>query len=232
MRLEDLIVRLRIKEDNKKNDNKNGDFPNETNANLLGGQIIKSSKKMKHSSDESNQFKGRANKFISSCFICKKHGHEAKDCNKWKRNKTQSKAHGGGHANFIEDELSKDVSNLNLFAVVFEANMVDNPQEWYIDIGATKHVCADKNMFSSYTLISGRNLFMSNSATLKIIGVGKVMLKMTSGKELTLNEVLHVLDIRKNLLFGSYLAKMDSKWFLNLISLYYLRIVYLWARGT
>ena len=33
------------------------------------------------------------------------------------------------------------------------------------------------------------------------------MLKMTSGKELALNDVLYVPDIRKNLVFGSLLNK-------------------------
>ncbi|KAK9168863.1 hypothetical protein Syun_001003 [Stephania yunnanensis] len=130
MGLEDLIVGLRIEEENKKNDNMNGDLSNEPKANLLEGQSSKSSKKRKYFSDEPKQFKAKANKFAGSCFICKKHGHKAKDCNnKWKKNKTQSKAHGDGYANFIEDELSKDVSDLNLSAAVFEANMVDNPRE-------------------------------------------------------------------------------------------------------
>ena len=37
------------------------------------------------------------------------------------------------------------------------------------------------------------------------------MLKMTSGKKLTLNNVLHVLKIRKNLVSGSLLTKIGFK---------------------
>ena len=70
-----------------------------------------------------------------------------------------------------------------LLAVVLEANMVDKPNEWYVDTGATRHVCSDKSMFSSYTPIRGRNLLMDNSATSKIEGIGRIILKMTSGKE-------------------------------------------------
>ena len=50
-------------------------------------------------------------------------------------------------------------------------------------------------------------LFMGNSAVSKVDGKGKVILKWTSGKELTLNDVLHVLDIRKNLISESILSK-------------------------
>ena len=40
---------------------------------------------------------------------------------------------------------------------------------------------------------------MGNSATSEFEGQGKMILKMTYGKELTLNNVLYVMDIRKNL---------------------------------
>ena len=60
----------------------------------------------------------------------------------------------------------------------------------------TRHVCLDKKMFSSYqTIDNGEQLFMGNSSSSKVEGQGKVVLKMTSGKELTLNDVLHVPEI-------------------------------------
>lgn len=48
---------------------------------------------------------------------------------------------------------------------------------------------------------------MGNPATFDIIGLGKIVLKMTTEKELTLVDVLHVPDIRKNLISGSLLSK-------------------------
>ena len=38
---------------------------------------------------------------------------------------------------------------------------------------------------------------MGNSSTSTVEGQGKIVLKMTLGKELTLNNVLHVLEIEK-----------------------------------
>ena len=77
-----------------------------------------------------------------------------------------------------------------------------------MDTGATRHICSDKKMFSSYEAINdGEQLFMGNSSTSKVEGKGKVILKMTSRKELTLNDVLPVLEIRKNLVSGSLLSK-------------------------
>ncbi|KAL0365780.1 UNVERIFIED_CONTAM: Retrovirus-related Pol polyprotein from transposon TNT 1-94 [Sesamum radiatum] len=122
----------------------------------------------------------------------------AKDCRLPKKNQA--------HVSEVRS-VPIDLGKLNLSAVVFEANLVDNPREWWIDTGATRHICSDKEMFSTYTPINGRKLFMGNSATSNIVGLGKVVLKMTSGKELTLIDVLHVPDIRKNLVSGSLKGK-------------------------
>ena len=48
---------------------------------------------------------------------------------------------------------------------------------------------------------------MDNSSTSKVEGQRKIILKMISVKELTLNNVLHVPDICKNLVSGSLLSK-------------------------
>ncbi|XXG68714.1 hypothetical protein AAC387_Pa06g1736 [Persea americana] len=108
------------------------------------------------------------------------------------------------------DTLSTDVSDINLSAVVSEVNMVGNTREWWVDMGVTRHVCSNKEMFSTYQASNGEQLFMGNSATSKVEGQGQVVLKMTSGKELTLDNVLHVPDICKNLVLGSLLSKKGT----------------------
>uniref|UniRef100_A0A2N9G4N1 Retrovirus-related Pol polyprotein from transposon TNT 1-94-like beta-barrel domain-containing protein n=1 Tax=Fagus sylvatica TaxID=28930 RepID=A0A2N9G4N1_FAGSY len=100
-------------------------------------------------------------------------------------------------------------NNKNMMLTV---NLVGDTKEWWVDTGATRHICSDKKMFSTYHSIEhGEQLFMGNSSTAKVEGKGKVILKMTSGKELTLNDVLHVPDIRKNLVSGSLLSKNGFK---------------------
>ena len=97
---------------------------------------------------------------------------------------------------------------MSFSAIVSEVNLVGNTKECWVDIGATRHICSDKKMFFSYEAINdGKQLFMGNSSTSKVEGKGKVILKMTSKKELTLNDVLHVPEIRRNLVSGSLLSK-------------------------
>ena len=45
------------------------------------------------------------------------------------------------------EKISNGVDDINLTAVIFECNMVGNPKEWWIDTGATRHICANRSMF-------------------------------------------------------------------------------------
>ena len=124
--------------------------------------------------------------------MCNKSGHRAKDCRNRKAQVNHKRK--AAQANIIKvEKLSKNASNISFSVVVFEVNLVGNTKEWWVDTGATRHICSDKKMFSSYEAINdGEQLFMGNSSTSKVEGKEKVILKMTFGKELTLNDVLHV----------------------------------------
>ncbi|GMP27262.1 hypothetical protein CsSME_00003331 [Camellia sinensis var. sinensis] len=131
--------------------------------------------------------KGINNGFKDKCFVCGKDGHRSKDCHVRKDEGSSNK--NPAQANIAEDfYLSDGVADINLTAVVFEANLVGNPKEWWVDTGATRHICADKKMFTTYKVVeSEEQLFMGNSSTSTVEGQGKIVLKMTLGKKLTLN---------------------------------------------
>ena len=62
--------------------------------------------------------------------------------------------------------------DIDLTTIISEVNLVgSNPKEWWIDTGATRHVCLDKKMFSTLELIkTEEKVFMENSTTLEIKG--------------------------------------------------------------
>ena len=207
MRLEDLIVRLRIEEDNRASEKKAGKGFMESKANVVEqGQTSHNHKKRKHNDNGPKQ--GPTKKFQGKCYVCNKQGHRAKDCRSRKKQGNPKKK--PPQANVTE---VVDVLDMNLSAVVSEVNFIgSNTKEWWVDTGVIRHVCSAKKMFSSYqTIDNGEQLFMGNSSSSKVEGQGKVVLKMTSGKELTLNDVLHVPKIRKNLVSGSLLSKKGFK---------------------
>ncbi|KZV25402.1 hypothetical protein F511_07286 [Dorcoceras hygrometricum] len=199
MGLEDLIIKLRIEEDNRKlSESKGTKRPIEDGSNLVEPNASKGKRKFK------GKDKGKGKKFKGTCYNCGKPNHMAKDCRR--PNKAKKEQQGKDVANHLTTSNVVDME-MDLAAVTFEANMVDNPRQWWVDTGATRHICSEKAMFSTYVPVTGRKLFMENSASSDVAGIGKVVLKMTSRKELALIDVLHVPEIRKNLVSGSELVK-------------------------
>lgn len=215
MTVDDVNLKLRIEEDNMKAD-KNHKNPYGSKVNLVEqGQSSVFKGKGKHTGKQAGKWnklgpKGGVSKkhvvaFQGKCFNCDNVGHRSADCRKPKRQNFQRP-----QANVTEmATLSKDVSDINLSAVISEVNLIgSNPREWWVDTGATRHICSEKDMFTTFEPVTnGEKLYMGNSATSVVAGHVKVILKMTSGKEVSLNNVLYVLDIRKNLVSGSLLSK-------------------------
>ena len=88
----------------------------------------------------------------------------------------------------------------------------DDNVAWWIDSGATSHVCKDLRWFKDFQPIEdGSMLKMGNVATEPIKRLGNVKLVFTSGKCVLLNNVLYVPGIRKNLLSGVVLNNCGYK---------------------
>ena len=180
--MEDLVVRLHIEEDNIRSDKKGAHTSLEVKAIFV--EHGQSSKKEQHNKGKGSKLgpKGgvsKKQKFKGKCFNSGKQGHKSSDCRLLKRNKPKE-------ANVV-DGITKDVSDIDITTVISEVNLVgSNPKEWWIDTSVTRHVCFDKKMFSTFKSIeTGEKVFMGNSVTSDIKGQGKVILKMTSRKELT-----------------------------------------------
>ncbi|XP_028115904.1 uncharacterized protein LOC114313691 [Camellia sinensis] len=110
-------------------------------------------------------------KFNGKCYICDKEGHPAKDCRSKRKGKGKSSMKPA-QANVTEvEKISNGVYDINLSVVVSEVNLVENLKEWWVDAGVTCHICADKKMFSSYSVVDkGEQLFTGNSLTAKVDG--------------------------------------------------------------
>ena len=63
-----------------------------------------------------------------------------------------------------------------IVAVVSQVNMVTNVKEWVVDFGATKHICANKESFSTYTPVEdGKEMvYLGDSRTAKVLGKGNI----------------------------------------------------------
>lgn len=73
------------------------------------------------------------------------------------------------------------------------------------------HVCNEKAQFKTYdTTIDGQEVLMGNHNSTKIHG-WTVEMQFTSGKKLIFTIVLHVLEIKKNLIFANLLCTNGIK---------------------
>ena len=57
------------------------------------------------------------------------------------------KGKGKSQENIVEKMKDAD----DLCAMISECNLVGNPKEWFLDSGATRHICSAKKAFATYT---------------------------------------------------------------------------------
>lgn len=211
--VEKFVLKLRVEEENRKNDFSSYEAKAnimEAKANIIEGESSKANpnfkNKNKGKAPEKNvsfapkqkQFKTKA-----TCWVCGKPRHKAHVCYQRK-----DRSNAGNHGNINRANVAIDS---DFAAVVCEVNMVYDTKEWWVDTGATRHICSDQDLFTNYEPIEGEHLFMGNASTSAVKGKGKVILKLTSGKTLSLIDVLHVLEIRKNLVSGPILSNKGFK---------------------
>jgi hypothetical protein len=78
-------------------------------------------------------------------------------------------------------------------------------------MGANIHVCVDVSLFSSYQVGGTSSLLMGNGLHARVLGVGTVDLKLTSGKTLQRRNMQHIPTIKKNIVSGSLLCRDGFK---------------------
>ena len=217
MSFEQLVLKIRVEEDNRMQEKADANSI-EPNANMVGesssksknyhknnkkgggsGQNSSKDKKKDYTQQKSNNFKK-----VYHCWVCGKPGHKAKDCR-------HKKEHGGGNSGGNSSQANY-VASPTEFAGVIEAYLTTNDVDWWLDTGATKHICNSRSIFVSYQKVNETEpMFMGNGTSSKIEGKGKVILKLTSGKDLVLSNVLHVPNITKNLISGPILSNKGFK---------------------
>lgn len=106
-------------------------------------------------------------------------------------------------------------------------------KEWAADSGATRHICTNREAFASYTSIGDDSevVYLGDSRSAKVLGKGKVLLKLTWKKTLALMDVLHVPMMRANLISVALLDKAGMKVSVESNKIILIKIIYLWEKG-
>nr|GEV12207.1 retrovirus-related Pol polyprotein from transposon TNT 1-94 [Tanacetum cinerariifolium] len=150
------------------------------------------------------------------CYKCNEKGNIKRYCKNPKK-KTQNSNKKDEYANAVEQvdttEITAMVSELNIRMIqklhMASVTIID---DWWHDSGATTHVCNNRDLFKTYKETKdGHEVKMGDNHTSKVIGSGNMEIQFTFGKKLTLMNVLHVPNIRKNLVFCFKLCKSRVK---------------------
>nr|GEU67888.1 zinc finger, CCHC-type [Tanacetum cinerariifolium] len=153
-----------------------------------------------------------------NCWKCGKTSHIKSDC---KGVNVGNKANGLGIKGIV-DGSSNSLNGqkmFNKFLQVYYVTYVskayfvhDDDVACWVGSRVTVHVCKDRCWFKTYkSLIDGSILHMGNESTALVHGHGCVDLKFSYGKIVLLFNVLHVTNIRKNLVSSSILNNCGYK---------------------
>ncbi|GFZ08239.1 hypothetical protein Acr_20g0000470 [Actinidia rufa] len=123
-------------------------------------------------------------------------GHIKRDCPKYKAQVQSSDT--AATAVMAVDE--------NEFDVLLAASD-DGKSDWVLDSGSAYHLCRDREVFSTYAACEGR-IWMANNTSSRVVGRGSVRFRMADGRSVTLTEVRHVPNLRKNLIS---IGMLDAK---------------------
>ncbi|GJW90878.1 zinc finger, CCHC-type containing protein [Tanacetum coccineum] len=152
------------------------------------------------------------------CWKCGKTGHFKRDCRSGNKKNANAGGSGKGSKDHSQDQGQNLVPVWNRFikysvSLISEAFYVQvDAIAWWIDSGATTHVCKDRCWFKTYEPVEdGSVLYMGDDHFAPVHGKGSVVLEFSSGKSITLFNVLYVPKLRKNLISGPVLNKCGYK---------------------
>jgi hypothetical protein len=133
------------------------------------------------------QYERNRQSYKITCFFCKKPNHVKKECKKymeWKKKHPDHKVKAVCEeaSNKSKDQEDDEDPSFSCFSVEQECiNKIDC--NWYIDSGATSHMCSDKSLFKNINETYRSQVKLANGHKLQTKGIGDIMLRGNSENE-------------------------------------------------
>ena len=155
----------------------------------------KRDKRHKNSGDNDKKSPRSSNPDIQ-CWYCARKGHTRDNCNfKKAADKLREKKDNKKPA--VAAAASSDGTSNESYAMMARRNFPGEPDDWFVDSGATDHMCYDKDSFTIYhSLDRPKPIYLGDSSVVNAYGVGSIRI----GDRVSLYNVLHVPDLDINLL--------------------------------
>ncbi|GJX28768.1 hypothetical protein Tco_0236847, partial [Tanacetum coccineum] len=142
------------------------------------------------------------------CHLCGYTGHYARDCKERKSDSkkvalqdTTGKCNVCGetrhYARECKDKKSDSVKVVLKEIIGSGTRSSKKAQGWYLFFCSSAHVCYSRDMFVDYNPVINHEVILDNNDHVDVAGTGTVVLRFTTGKVLTLSNVLHIPEISK-----------------------------------
>ncbi|GJW52443.1 zinc finger, CCHC-type containing protein [Tanacetum coccineum] len=179
----------------------------------------KQNKGKKRSFKENNGSFGSNKKPKLECWKCGKTGHFKRDCRSGnKKNNASASGSGKGSKDQSQDQGQNLVHVWNRFvkysvSLSSESFYVQvDAIAWWIDSGATTHVCKDRCWFKTYEPVEDESvLYMGDDHFPPVHEKGSMVLEFSYGISITLFNMLYVPKLRKNLIYVHVSNKCGHK---------------------
>lgn len=112
------------------------------------------------------------------CGYCKKEGHIKRDCYKRMYNNEKNDA----KSQWIKENISLKARKAGVQAAMFVPGPEDKMDaEWYVDSGASKHICSNSSLFHSLRKTNAY-VIVANGLRIKADGEGDILLKIKNNQ--------------------------------------------------
>ncbi|KAJ4724624.1 Retrovirus-related Pol polyprotein from transposon TNT 1-94 [Melia azedarach] len=132
------------------------------------------------------------------CYNCQKFGHYASACRAY-NNEVEEKA------NYVEEKNQGDETVL----LAYKDNSGGQENTWYLDIGASNHMCGKRSMFVELDESTNGNVLFGDDSKVAVKGRGNILIQLKDGKHQFIGNVYYVPNMKSNILSLGQLLEND-----------------------
>ena len=147
------------------------------------------------------------------CYYCKEVGHYKDKCEKLAK-KNSVNAFYASSSSSSNVRVNSEVKEEEV-EIAFMNSLIKNSKKvgnhWYLDSGATQHMCFDRNVFTSFRDIQPKKVVMGDNSCMEAVGEGEVRVQLSVGAkvlDVRLTKVLYVPKLKANLVSISRLDQV------------------------